>query len=214
MFRLADGQRILVLAPHADDGEFGCGGTIAKMVLDGAKVFYAALSIAEESVPEGMPKDTLSHEMKEATSKLGILPEYVRLFDYPVRRFPEFRQSILEDLIALKAELHPDLVFMPALGDTHQDHQVVAAEGFRAFKNCSILGYELPWNHISFPTDCFVLLRETHVLRKIAAVHCYISQMGRDYVDPDFLRSWARTRGGSIGTTYAEAFHVLRWIWQ
>lgn len=30
-----DVNRILVLAPHTDDGEFGCGGSIAKFVEEG-----------------------------------------------------------------------------------------------------------------------------------------------------------------------------------
>jgi LmbE family N-acetylglucosaminyl deacetylase len=38
-------KRILVLAPHIDDGEFGCGGTIAKLIADRAEVFYAAFSV-------------------------------------------------------------------------------------------------------------------------------------------------------------------------
>ncbi len=41
-------QRILVLAPHTDDGEFGCGGSIAKFIEAGKEVFYAAFSTAEK----------------------------------------------------------------------------------------------------------------------------------------------------------------------
>ena len=29
-------KRVLVLAPHTDDGEFGCGGTMARLVDAGA----------------------------------------------------------------------------------------------------------------------------------------------------------------------------------
>ena len=43
-------KRVLVLAPHTDDAEFGCGGTIAKMVESGSKVFIAAFSACEQSV--------------------------------------------------------------------------------------------------------------------------------------------------------------------
>ncbi len=31
-------KRVLVLAPHTDDGEFGAGGTIARLVEGGAEV--------------------------------------------------------------------------------------------------------------------------------------------------------------------------------
>jgi len=49
-------NKILVLAPHTDDGEFGCGGSIAKFTMDGKNVFYAAFSTAEKSVPDHLPK--------------------------------------------------------------------------------------------------------------------------------------------------------------
>src|SRR5581483_8652265 len=35
-------RRVLVLAPHTDDGEFGCGGTMARLVEAGAEVRYVA----------------------------------------------------------------------------------------------------------------------------------------------------------------------------
>ncbi len=45
-------QKILVLAPHTDDGELGCGGTIVRLIDEGQDVYYVAFSICEESVPE------------------------------------------------------------------------------------------------------------------------------------------------------------------
>ena len=46
-------ERALVLAPHTDDGEFGCGGTMARLVEAGSDVRYVAFSIATRSLPEG-----------------------------------------------------------------------------------------------------------------------------------------------------------------
>ena len=51
-------QRALVLAPHTDDGEFGCGGTMARLVEAGCEVRYVAFSIATRSLPAGFPSDT------------------------------------------------------------------------------------------------------------------------------------------------------------
>ena len=48
-------QRALVLAPHTDDGEFGCGGTTARLVEAGCEVRYVAFSIATRSLPRGLP---------------------------------------------------------------------------------------------------------------------------------------------------------------
>ena len=55
-------KNILVLAPHTDDGEFGCGGSIAKFLEDGDNVYYIAFSTAKKSVPEGLPQDILEKE--------------------------------------------------------------------------------------------------------------------------------------------------------
>ena len=52
-------KNILVLAPHTDDGELGLGGTISRLIEDGKKVTYVAFSTAQQSVPEGFPKDIL-----------------------------------------------------------------------------------------------------------------------------------------------------------
>ena len=204
--------RVLVLAPHTDDGELGCGGTIAKLLERGDEVFYVAFSAAEKSVPAGMPQDILRHEVRQATQTLGIPRDNLIVFNYEVREFPENRQAILEDMVRLQRELQPKLVLLPALHDIHQDHMVVAAEGLRAFKTTTILGYELPWNNMTFHTTAFVFLEERHIQSKIQAMGCYASQKGRRYANEDFIRSLARARGISIGAAYAEAFEVVRWV--
>ena len=52
-------ENILVLAPHTDDGELCLGGTISRYIEEGKNVYYAAFSTADQSVPEGFPKDIL-----------------------------------------------------------------------------------------------------------------------------------------------------------
>jgi len=118
----------------------------------------------------------------------------------------------LDDLIKIRAEIKPELIFMPDLQDIHQDHSTIATEGLRAFKFASIMSYELPWNNLSFATSSFVHLMDRHVQTKVNALQEYQSQAHRPYSDEDFLRSVARTRGVQIGTKYAEAFNVVRWI--
>jgi LmbE family N-acetylglucosaminyl deacetylase len=205
-------QRILVLAPHTDDGEFGCGGTISKFVSEGKDVFYAAFSACKQSVLPQFPEDILISEVKEATQILGIKPANLILFDYDVRTFGFRRQDILDDLIRLRDSIKPDLIFMPTLTDVHQDHRTIAEEALRAFKFNSILSYELPWNNYSFTTSSFVHLEEEHIQIKVNALKAYQSQAHRSYSDEDFIRSLGRTRGVQIGIKYAEAFELVRWI--
>jgi len=203
---------VFVLAPHTDDGELGAGGTIAKLIENGADVYYFAFSTAEESVPNGFASNILETEVINATRKIGIKKENVIIYHYQVRKLNYVRQEILEDLIRHKREINPDLVLMPSLHDIHQDHSTISQEGLRAFKTCTILGYELIWNNLTFNTTSFIKLDEKHIRCKCNALKEYKSQEGRDYMSEEFIFSLARTRGVQISTKYAESFEVIRWI--
>ncbi len=204
-------DKILILSPHTDDGELGAGGSIARFASEGKKIYYAALSTCEDSVPDGLPKNILGEEVKEATKTLGIPPENVYIKHYKVRHLPSHRQEILEELIKIREQINPDLVFTPALGDVHQDHAVVAEESLRVFRYTSILGYELPWNNTNFTTLCFIHLNKNHIERKIDALAQYKSQVKRPYMQNKFMEHLAKVRGVQAKTDYAEAFEVIRW---
>lgn len=205
-------NKVLVLGPHTDDGEFGCGGTIARLVALGKEVHYAVFSWCEESVPEPLPKDILKKELKDAAASLGITSERLYIFDYKVRRFNERRQDILENLVALKRKINPELVLTPSTKDIHQDHSTISLESIRAFKNTNVLGYELVWNNISMDNACFIPLNLEHLEHKIKAIQCYKSQNFRNYSDPEFLRSLAKVRGTQVNQAYAEMYEVIRLI--
>jgi N-acetylglucosamine malate deacetylase 1 len=205
-----DPKRILVLAPHTDDGELGCGGSIAKFCSEGKEVFYAAFSLCVRSLPDGSPADTLANECKKATAALGIPASNVFLSDFEVREFPAARQKILDELLQLNKKIQPGLVLLPSASDIHQDHQVIHQEGLRAFKNTSIMGYELPWNNSSFHTNLFIRLSKKEVDQKVNALKEYRSQSHRNYMQEDFIRSLAKVRGVQSNADYAEAFELYR----
>ena len=203
-------NNILVLAPHTDDGELGAGATINYLIEKGKNVVYVAFSTAEQSVPEGFPKDVLKTEVRKATETLGVKPENLLIYNYEVRKLNYVRQEILEELVRIKKQIEFDMVFMPCMHDIHQDHTTIAQEGIRAFKNTTLLGYELIWNNLTFNTQCFVKLEQRHIDAKICALKEYKSQGVRNYLSPDFITSLARTRGVQIGSEFAEAFEVIR----
>lgn len=191
---------VLVVSPHTDDAELGCGGTIARFIEDGAHVHIVAFSAGHE--PE-----LLGAEYHRAAALMRTPTE---LFDIPVRRFGEARQTILDQLVCLRDLLSPGTVFVPSGADLHQDHRVVHDEALRAFKQVTMWGYELPWNHIRFSAQGFVKLELRHIVRKQEALACYESQQDRAYFSPAFIESLARVRGIQIGEEFAEAFEVIR----
>lgn len=205
-------KKVLILAPHTDDGEFGCGGTITRLIEDGNDVYYAAFSACKQSVLPQFPEDVLITEVKAATKVLGIKPENLILFDYDVRTMNYKRQEILDDMIKMRTEIDPDVIFMPSKNDIHQDHLTIAEEGLRAFKFCTIFCYEMPWNNLTFNTTAFFKLEDRHIEKKLAALVEYKSQAHRPYASEDFIKGLARTRGTQMGTHYAEVFDIIRYI--
>jgi LmbE family N-acetylglucosaminyl deacetylase len=209
---LQDIKKVLLLAPHGDDGEFGCGGALKRFSEEGVEVYYVVFSPCNKSMPEGYRENQLYEELEAAVSHLGIDADHIIKFDYPVREFPKFRQEILEELIRLKIKLQPELVLLPNAEDIHQDHHTIYNEGVRAFKHHKILGYELPWNNFSFTNSFHITLNRSHIEAKMKAISEYKSQAFRPYMDEEFFYGLAKMRGTQINVEYAEAFELIRWF--
>jgi LmbE family N-acetylglucosaminyl deacetylase len=201
-------SKILLLSPHTDDVELGCGGSVAKFIEQGHDLLWIAFSVAEESLPAGMPKDTLAKEFEKVVQIYGLGPDQREILGFKVRHMSERRQEVLDHLVRVRSR------FGPAIHDHHQDHQVVANEMVRAFKSsASIMCYELPWNNVRFDDQLFVTLNEEHMDKKWEALQVYRSQLAKDrsYFEREFIFGTARMHGVQCNHRYAEAFEVVRW---
>jgi len=203
---------VLVLAPHPDDAEFGLGGTLSKLKESGKDIHIVVFSMCEKSTPIGFKNGVIESELSESVKLLGLSSSNLHKLYFEVREFPKYRQEILEELILIRKKINPDLVFIPNSFDVHQDHNTVYIEGKRAFKNCSILGYEMPWNNFGVKTDVFVSLEQKHLDHKIELLECYKSQTSRTYSNFDFVKSLAILRGTQIQKSLAESFELIRFI--
>lgn len=206
-----DFRRVLLLGPHPDDAEFSSGGTIAKLIENNIEIHYAVFSMCEKSIPAGFSPGTIKNELLNAVDFMGINKQFLYLFDFEVRVFPQFRQEILEEMVRLSRLVKPDLVLLPSSSDIHQDHKIIYEEGIRAFKQSSMLSYEMPWNNFAFLSNLYVTLEERHVQKKIDTLKLYKSQYFRKYSDEDYLRSLTKIKGLQINEKYAETFQILRW---
>ena len=207
-------MKILLLSPHTDDIELGAGGTVAKLLEDKGNHFcWAVFSICEDAVPEGQPSDTLEKEFTSVSARLGIRDH--RIYRFPNKNFPQYRQEILDQLDKIKKQFGPDLVISPSTHDSHQDHKTIAEETIRAFKSdASIIGYEMPWNNLVFAPQLLVGLSGGHMATKWEMLSMYRSQftLGRNYFSREMIFGWATMRGVHCNAEYAEAFEVVRWI--
>jgi len=191
----------LVLSPHTDDAELGCGGTVAKMVEEGWAVHVIYFSAVSDRYPD------LIDEAAKSGNILGVTHE---VLDFHTRFFPRDRQDILQALYDHSKENEYDVVFTPTTTDIHQDHGVVTSEAKRAFRKCTLLGYELPWNNLSVSLNCFIPLKERHVKKKILALDCYNSQKHNPYFNEKFFRSVVKMRGIQLSCAYAEGFETIK----
>jgi len=206
-------NRILCLGAHTDDGEFGCGGTLAKFIGENKEVYYATFSFAEKSLIKGFTNDSTHKEILEATSILGLNKDNLITFNYEVRKFDSYRQDILEDMVKLNSRLKPDLVLTHNTQDTHQDHEVICKESFRAFKQTSsIFGYESFKNNRRFNSDIYIELLDKYIDIKLKAIQCYKSQIVKKESNTFIIKQAAMVRGANIGCKYAECFENIKFI--
>lgn len=207
-------KKILIISAHADDMEIGCGSTVCKLIKDGKEIYQVILSLNLKGLSPGkFTAEDIKQEVYASAKILGLKKQNIFFENFENRIFPSKRQEILDTLIKYKKQIKPDVVFTMALDDMHQDHSTVAQESFRAFKDCNLLSYGYDWNRLSKEADFYNVLSETELNRKIKAVQCYKSQQdGRFYFSPEYIRSWAISRGVEIKEKYAEAFSIIRLI--
>jgi LmbE family N-acetylglucosaminyl deacetylase len=203
---------VLVLAPHTDDAELGCGGTMARWIDEGSSMYTAVFSTADKSLPPDSKPYRMKDECHLALDEIGVPEDNRFIYDYPVRELGYHRQEVLEQMIELAENISPDVVLVPSGSDLHQDHGIVFQESLRAFRTLTMMGYELPWNHITFSTQAFVVLNASHLHRKWVALTKYESQIeiARPYFRYEAIEAIARVRGLQVKSEYAEAYELIR----
>jgi len=211
-------MNILIISAHTDDAEVCMGGTINRLTKAGYEVHHAILSSAhEQAIERGFDPKLLIEESMEANMCLGIKSDNYHLFDlgYPTDYFHTMRQEISNSLFRLKLMVKPDVVFVPSSFDTHSDHQVIHQETRRIFKDIGIIGYEFPYNNLSFDYDLLVGLTEGDMEKKMDAIKRFVSQRDRVYCNEEYIMSLAKVNAVRMKSAYpyAEAFEVVRIIW-
>jgi len=195
-------KNILVLVPHTDD-EILCYGTLTKFKEQGSNIDILAFSY-----PHELPK--IKKEFENSCRILNA--NYKIIFDLPIRNLQSVRQELLECLIEYSKQKEYDLVFCPCSTDTHQDHEVIYNECFRAFKLTNIWGYFAPHNCKSFNIQIYSVLKKEHILQKMSAINCYQTQKTRSYFNDNYFEMLAKVNGKAIKQEYAEVFENIRSI--
>ncbi len=206
-------QKHLFIGAHPDDIEFGAGASIAKSASLGIECHALVFSDCHETLTDGNDsRGKIVSESMRALQCLGVESENMNWEAFPLRRFNEKRQEILDVLIAKYRGIEWGRIYVPNTFDVHQDHTVISQESIRAFKFTSMFGYELPWNNLDMDIKAFNPVTEEFLKKKIEALSMFNTQKDRFYSDENKIRSVLEFRGLQIGTKYAEGFQLIRHI--
>jgi LmbE family N-acetylglucosaminyl deacetylase/glycosyltransferase involved in cell wall biosynthesis/GT2 family glycosyltransferase len=215
---LPPARRVLVLAPHADDEVFGCGGSLHLLARAGAQV---KVVIATDGAQGGagversdspQPSGAAVSSEREAESRAAA-----NVLGYPAPVFwnlPDRGVHYAEGLVARIADtvkdMDADLVFAPALSELHPDHQALALAAGEAVRR---LGEErrIAFYEVSAPLIPNALVDITSVEEvKHAAMQCFRSQLARQRYD-EHITGLNRYRSYTLGENVhaAEAFFIV-----
>jgi LmbE family N-acetylglucosaminyl deacetylase len=226
--------RILVIAAHPDDIEFGATGSVIRWTDAGAQVTYCLVTDgAAGSNEKGVNYRELAQRRKQEQL---IAAEIAGVNDV---RFLDYADGILEPTIALRRDLtrvirevRPDRVvindptFVLVREDgfnyiNHPDHIAAAtaalyavfpsAESRPIFPELLDEGLE-PWHveelYMQLTGKASLAVDITDVMdRKIQALLCHRSQLGPEV--EKFVREFGEAEGKVAGVKYAESFGVM-----
>jgi LmbE family N-acetylglucosaminyl deacetylase len=201
-------MNILFTGAHPDDIEHGAGGIFCRLLRQKKhKVKYLSFSYCTDLERNRKIKDDINN-IQHHLEELGC--EFLML-DFPNRKFPKDAFEIREVLEHEKVFFNPSIVFTHWEGDIHQDHQVVANECYRVFRNQTILGYECLRSCPKFAPSVFLLIDQIDLDSKIDLLSLYKTQ-ALYYNSEQALRGLATVRGIEVGRDLAEGFSLVRMV--
>lgn len=194
-------RQALVLAPHADDEVFGCGGAIMAHVRAGVPVHVIVLT---DGAAHGEPS-ARTGESIAAAAVLGYgRPEF---WSYPDRGL-RCEEEVVQRVVAAVRANRADLVYAPSPWEVHPDHRQAAAIAAEVVRRT---GARLAYYEVGAPLRPNLLLDITaSASAKAQAMDCFESQLRQqDYGTQ--IRALNHYRSYSLPrqVTAAEAFLLL-----
>jgi N-acetylglucosamine malate deacetylase 1 len=223
-------DRILVVAPHADDETLGVGGTIARRVSEGSEVHVVVVTGHGEGPSHPVfPRsawDTVRDEARQAMDVLGV--QHLHFGEVPavlVADEPVWHLNRTIDTFV--REIKPNVLYVPFPFDLHKDHREIFHALSVAWRSsspngrriCAIFCYEVasethwnaPYLEAGFLPNTWVDI-SSQLDTKLRALACYQSQI-RPFPDTrsiDAVRALATWRGSQQCMAAAEAFVAIR----
>jgi LmbE family N-acetylglucosaminyl deacetylase len=231
-------QRVLIVAPHPDDGEFMAGGALAHWSANGASIHYLLVTdgTGGSRDPDQTPEQLAQirrEEQRNAASVLGS--NDVTFLGYPDGRVePTFELRLA--IARVIRRVRPDVVVTQdpifrysTTYINHPDHRAVADATLAAIMptaNTRLSALELleeglePHDvsevYLAVPVTptVWVPLSQTDIERKVESLRAHVSQLG-DWNPEPMVREWAtnaaqQAREHGIECELAESFAYVR----
>ena len=221
-------MNVLVIAPHPDDEVLGCGGTIARHVAEGADVSVCVVTKGRPPLFSKESIDKVWRESSEAHRFLGVKKTISLGFpaaEIESRPRCDLNSRLVEVIQAEK----PDVLYTPHFADMQKDHRLVTEAVMVAirpkyshkvkevymYETLSETEWNIPHPGNQFAPNYYVDI-SGYLEVKEKAFMIYESQCS-GFPNPrsvDAIRSLSAYRGSNVMVEAAEAFEVVRIIWE
>jgi LmbE family N-acetylglucosaminyl deacetylase len=200
-------NRVLVIAPHADDETLGCGGVLLKHKSKKDKInLLVVTNINKNNIW------TKKHELKRKKEIEKILhlynfDSYKNLNYEPAKINSSSMFNLIQEIDAVIKSLKPNIVYLNNSSDIHTDHQLVYKASISCLKSFrknyleKILVYET-LSETEYANDNFFHPNfYVDISKFIEKVDNFPFPRSKEAI-----YSLAKIRGIRIGVKYAEAF--------
>lgn len=198
-------KKILVIGPHPDDLEFGCGGSLIKF---SQKKFDITIYVATK----GEAGADWKIRVKEQEKSAGLIGAKIIWGSFKDTRV-SFNRDLIEEIESVIKKVKPNLIIVNYHNDTHQDHVAVSKATITAARYANnLIFYETPTS-IDFSPNIFFDITE-NINFKIRLLKSHFSQLNKTRVENlsiiESAKSTAVFRGYQARVKYAEAFMAQR----
>ena len=224
-------KKVLLVTPHPDDAEGGCGGTLARWIKEGAQGVYVLCTNGDKGSgdPE-MGSEALAaireREQMEAAHVLGVGEVvFLRHPDGMLEDTREFRREVVRQIRRHRPEVVMCMDPYRSTSHSHRDHRVSGQVTLDAISPCALGRLYFPelleeeglephqvqevylWGGEA--PDIFVDITETLEL-KFEALKRHVSQISDHQRLRERLLEGAKRVGEQANLSCAEGFRRLR----
>lgn len=226
--------RAMLVIPHPDDGESGCGGTVARWIKDGTEVLYVVCTNGDKGTSDlEMTRTRLAEiregEQREAIDVLGVQQmTWLAYGDGELEDSREFRGQLVHEIRRFKPDVVLAMDPIRTQSHSHRDHRMsgqvamdacfpyardalhyedhIHEEGLDTHK----VGDMLLWGTEN-PDIAIDISGTIHTKLEALSKHKSQLSMARDDME-EFVKRWAKRaaeRAEGTGYEYAETFRKV-----